>query len=139
MKVVNLCGGLGTQLREETEYRPKPVVPVGGLPIHWHTMKLYAAAGHQEFILCLGDGGQVFKACFLNDLWNTPDVTLKLGRQPKIQDHSGHDQEHWTPSQADGTADPHPTSRKTPFCLPFERGPMEPATGPRGTAQDPNP
>lgn len=47
MKVVILCGGLGTRLREETEYRPKPMVPVGGRPILWHIMKLYAAAGHR--------------------------------------------------------------------------------------------
>lgn len=110
MKVVNLCGGLGTQFREETAYRPKPMVPFGGRPIHWHTMKLNAAVGHQEFILRLGDGGQVITAYFLDDLWNTSDVTLKFGRQPKMQDHSGHDEEHWTRSQADGTADPHPTS-----------------------------
>ncbi|MEN9677317.1 MAG: glucose-phosphate cytidylyltransferase [Verrucomicrobiota bacterium] len=96
MKVVILCGGLGTRLREETEYRPKPMVPVGGRPILWHIMKLYAAAGHKEFILCLGYKGEVIKDYFRNYLWNTSDVTLKLGRQPKIQYHSGHDEEDWT-------------------------------------------
>src|SRR4030095_5439170 len=54
MKVVILCGGLGTRLREETEFRPKPMVPVGGRPILWHIMKLYASHGHKEIILCLG-------------------------------------------------------------------------------------
>ncbi|MDR0352141.1 MAG: NTP transferase domain-containing protein, partial [Opitutaceae bacterium] len=51
MKVVILCGGKGTRLREETEYRPKPMVPVGGRPILWHIMKTYAHYGHKEFIL----------------------------------------------------------------------------------------
>ena len=54
MQVVILCGGLGTRLREETEYRPKPMVPIGGRPILWHIMKTYAHHGHKEFILCLG-------------------------------------------------------------------------------------
>lgn len=53
MKVVILCGGQGTRLREETEYRPKPLVEVGGRPILWHIMKLFAHYGQREFILCL--------------------------------------------------------------------------------------
>ena len=50
MKVVILCGGKGTRLREETEYRPKPMVPIGGKPILWHIMKYYAYFGHNDFI-----------------------------------------------------------------------------------------
>ncbi len=96
MKVVILCGGLGTRLREETEYRPKPMVPVGGRPILWHLMKLYARHGHKEFILCLGYKGEVIKDYFRNYLWNTSDVTLKLGRNPQIRYHSNHDEEDWT-------------------------------------------
>ncbi len=96
MKVVILCGGLGTRLREETEYRPKPMVPVGGRPILWHIMKLYARHGHKEFILCLGYKGDVIKDYFRNYLWNTSDVTLKLGRNPQIKYHSNHDEEDWT-------------------------------------------
>ncbi len=96
MKVVILCGGLGTRLREETEYRPKPMVPVGGRPILWHIMKLYARHGHREFILCLGYKGEVIKDYFRNYLWNTSDVTLTLGRNPRIQYHSTHDEEDWT-------------------------------------------
>src|SRR5256885_10868243 len=57
MKVVILCGGKGTRLREETEFRPKPMVPVGNRPILWHIMKTYAHYGHTEFILCLGYKG----------------------------------------------------------------------------------
>jgi glucose-1-phosphate cytidylyltransferase len=96
MKVIILCGGLGTRLREETEYRPKPMVPVGGRPILWHIMKLYAHHGHKEFILCLGYKGEVIKDYFRNYLWNTSDVTLQLGRNPKIRYHNTHDEEDWT-------------------------------------------
>jgi len=96
MKVVILCGGLGTRLREETEYRPKPMVPVGGQPILWHIMKLYAHHGHKDFILCLGYKGEVIKEYFRNYLWNTSDVTLKLGRNPQVRYHSNHDEEDWT-------------------------------------------
>ena len=66
MKVVILCGGLGTRLREETEFRPKPMVPVGGRPLLWHIMKFYASFGFKEFILCLGYGGKTVKEYFLN-------------------------------------------------------------------------
>lgn len=96
MKVVILCGGLGTRLREETEYRPKPMVPVGGRPVLWHIMKLYAHYGHKEFILCLGYKGEVIKDYFRNYLWNTSDVTLHLGREPRIRYHNSHDEADWT-------------------------------------------
>ena len=54
MKVVILAGGLGTRLTEETTVRPKPMIEIGGKPILWHIMKIYAAYGHTEFIICLG-------------------------------------------------------------------------------------
>ncbi len=62
MKVVILCGGLGTRLREETEFRPKPMVPVGGWPMLWHIMKYYAHFGHKDFILRLGFKGKARRA-----------------------------------------------------------------------------
>ena len=96
MKVVILCGGLGTRLREETEFRPKPMVPVGGRPILWHIMKSFAAQGHKEFILCLGYKGEVIRDYFRNYQWNTSDVTLRLGRGPKIEYLTQHDEEDWT-------------------------------------------
>jgi glucose-1-phosphate cytidylyltransferase len=96
MKVVILCGGLGTRLREETEFRPKPMVPIGGRPILWHIMKLYAHYGHTEFILCLGYKGEVIKDYFRNYLWSMSDVTLKLGRHPEIRYHNVPDEENWT-------------------------------------------
>lgn len=96
MKVVILCGGLGTRLREETEFRPKPMVPIGGRPILWHIMKLYAHYGHKDFILCLGYKGEVIKDYFRNYHWNTCDVTLRLGPKPEITYHGRHEEEDWT-------------------------------------------
>lgn len=101
MKVVILCGGLGTRLREETEYRPKPMVPVGNRPILWHIMKHFAAFGHKEFILCLGYKGDVIKDYFRNYHWNTSDVSLQLGANPKIAYHNTHDEEDWSVTLVD--------------------------------------
>ena len=68
MKVVILCGGQGTRLREQTEVMPKPMVEIGGRPILWHIMKIYSHFGLHEFVLCLGYKGQVIKEYFANDL-----------------------------------------------------------------------
>ena len=64
MKAVILAGGLGTRLSEETVIKPKPMVEIGGRPILWHIMKLYAHFGFREFILCLGYKGHVIKDFF---------------------------------------------------------------------------
>jgi glucose-1-phosphate cytidylyltransferase len=101
MKVIILCGGLGTRLREETEFRPKPMVPIGERPILWHIMKTYAHYGHKDFVLCLGYKGEIIKDYFRNYHWNTSDVTLRLGRQPKITYHSTHAEEDWTVTLVD--------------------------------------
>ena len=61
MKVVILCGGKGTRLREETEFRPKPMVKIGGKPILWHIMKTYSHFGYNEFVLCLGYQSNIIK------------------------------------------------------------------------------
>lgn len=95
MKVVILCGGKGTRLREETEFRPKPMVPIGNRPILWHIMKIYAAQGHTEFILCLGYKGEVIRDFFRNYSWMTSDVTLSLGQSPVVQFHNSHGEEDW--------------------------------------------
>lgn len=101
MQVVIFCGGLGTRLREETEFRPKPMVPVGERPILWHIMKTYAHFGHKEFILCLGYKGEIIKDYFRNYHWNTSDVTLKLGAKAQIRYHSQHDEEDWSVTLVD--------------------------------------
>src|SRR5438477_12840989 len=101
MKVVILCGGKGTRLREETEFRPKPMVPIGERPILWHIMKIYAAHGYKDFILCLGYKGETIKEFFRNYLWLTSDVTLSLGHKTSAQFHNHHGEEDWTVTLAD--------------------------------------
>jgi glucose-1-phosphate cytidylyltransferase len=78
-KVVLLCGGQGTRMREETEFRPKPMVDVGGRPLVWHIMKLYATHGFDEFVLCLGYRGDMIKEYFLNYRAHNADLTVGLG------------------------------------------------------------
>ena len=90
-KVVILCGGLGTRLREETEFRPKPMVEVGGRPILWHIMKTYAHYGFREFVLCLGYRGNVIREYFLNYEAMSNDFTISLGAGGrKIEYHGAH-------------------------------------------------
>lgn len=105
MIVVILCGGLGTRLREETEFRPKPMVPVGNRPILWHIMKTYAHHGHKDFILCLGYKGEVIKDYFLNYKWNTSDVRLNLGATPKVAYLTNHNEEDWKVTMVDTGAE----------------------------------
>ena len=73
-----LCGGLGTRLREETEVRPKPMVPVGNRPILWHIMRTYSHHGFHRFILCLGYKAEVIKEYFLNYASMNSDFTVDL-------------------------------------------------------------
>jgi glucose-1-phosphate cytidylyltransferase len=94
MKVVLLAGGLGTRLREETEFKPKPMVEIGGRPILWHIMKLYAHYGYTDFIICLGYKGDVIRDYFLNYRSRNCDVTLTLG-SPLIEVHNGHTECGW--------------------------------------------
>ncbi len=83
--VVILAGGLGTRLREETEYRPKPMVKVGPHPILWHIMKNYAHHGFKEFIVCLGYRGEMIRDYFLDYAAYTSDVMLDLGKRTQVQ------------------------------------------------------
>lgn len=78
MKVVLLAGGLGTRLSEETVLKPKPMVEIGGMPILWHIMKIYAAHGFNEFIVCLGYKGYVVKEYFANYFLHKSDVTIDM-------------------------------------------------------------
>jgi len=87
MKVVILCGGLGTRLREETEVRPKPMVEIGGKPILWHIMKIYSAFGFNEFIICLGYKGYMIKEYFSSYFLHQSDVTIDI-KSNKIEVHN---------------------------------------------------
>jgi glucose-1-phosphate cytidylyltransferase len=95
MKTVILCGGKGTRLREETEYRPKPMVPIGNRPILWHIMQRYASFDHRDFVLCLGYKGEQIREYFRNYRWNTHDVTLELARPETPRFHGASDVENW--------------------------------------------
>ncbi|MFB3915172.1 MAG: glucose-1-phosphate cytidylyltransferase [Terriglobales bacterium] len=101
MKVVVLCGGLGTRLREETEFRPKPMVEIGSRPILWHIMKLYAHNGFREFVLCLGYRGNMIKEYFLNYEAMNNDFTICLGRHSQLQYHNGHGEQGFQVTLAD--------------------------------------
>jgi glucose-1-phosphate cytidylyltransferase len=80
MKAVILAGGLGSRISEETETRPKPMIEIGGRPILWHIMKIYAAHGIDEFVVCLGYKGYVIKEFFANYYLHSCDVTFDLAR-----------------------------------------------------------
>lgn len=101
MKVVVLCGGLGTRLREETEFRPKPLVEIGGRPILWHIMKLYAHHGFRDFILCLGYRGNMIKEYFLNYEAMNNDFTICLGEKSQIHFTGSHQEQDFRVTLAD--------------------------------------
>ena len=95
MKIVILCGGLGTRLREETEFRPKPMIEIGDKPILWHIMKTYAHYGFKDFILCLGYKGEMIKEYFYNYEIHNNDFTLELGKNKHIAIYDGHNENGW--------------------------------------------
>ncbi len=95
MKVIIFCGGLGTRLREETEFKPKPLVEIGSKPILWHIMKIYSHYGYNDFVLCLGYKGQMIKEYFYNyDLFNK-DFTITLGEQKNLEIYNNHKENNW--------------------------------------------
>ena len=89
MKVVILAGGLGTRLSEETDLKPKPMVEIGGRPILWHIMKIYAHYGFNEFIICCGYKGYLIKEYFANYFLHQADVTIDLVKN-ELEIHSSH-------------------------------------------------
>jgi glucose-1-phosphate cytidylyltransferase len=95
MKAVILCGGQGTRIRDANESLPKPMLPIGGKPIVWHIMKMYARHGVREFVLCLGYKGWLIKEFFLNYRAMTTDVTVTLGRHDALEFNGRHDEEDW--------------------------------------------
>ncbi len=101
MKVVIFCGGQGTRLREETEYRPKPLVDVGRKPILWHIMKSYAHHGFRDFVLCLGYRGRMIKEYFLDYEAMNNDFTIRLGGRHEVEYHGVHDEQDFRVTLAD--------------------------------------
>ena len=101
MQTLILCGGMGTRLREETEYRPKPMVEIGGRPILWHIMKCYAAHGFTDFVLCLGYKGETIKEYFLNYKAMNNDFTVELGKPNAVCYYDAHGENGWRVTLAD--------------------------------------
>lgn len=101
MKTIILCGGRGTRLQEETEYRPKPLVPIGGRPILYHIMKLYAHHGFKDFILCLGYRGNMIKEYFINYELMNNDFTICLGKKDNITYRDKNDEKDFCVTLAD--------------------------------------
>ena len=98
--VLVLCGGQGTRLREETDRRPKPMVPVGNHPILWHIMQKYARHGFRHFILCLGYKGEVIKSYFLDYATLNSDFTVSL-KTNDLTVHSIDHEQDWQVTLAD--------------------------------------
>lgn len=94
IKAVILCGGQGTRIRDANELLPKPMLPIGGKPMVWHIMKMYAAHGINEFVLCLGYKSWVIKEFFLNYRAMTNDLVVTLGKQHSVEVH-GAAEENW--------------------------------------------
>jgi glucose-1-phosphate cytidylyltransferase len=131
VKVVILCGGQGTRLREETEFRPKPMVEIGGRPILWHIMKHYAHHGFKEFVLCLGYKGYSIKDFFLSYEARMTDLTVHLGSHKAVEVLNRHDEDDWTVTLAETGASAQTGARirrirkyldPGPFCLTYGDG-----------------
>lgn len=93
--VVILCGGKGTRLREETEFRPKPMLTVGNRPIIWHIMKTYSYYGFKNFMLCLGYKGEMIREYFLNYDWHHSDILLDLDTKEVRKLKANGDESNW--------------------------------------------
>jgi len=95
VKAILLAGGLGTRMREETEFRPKPMVEIGGRPVLWHIMKNLSTYGITDFIIATGYKSDVIKEYFLNYEARNNDFTIELGKQDSLKFHDSHDEGHW--------------------------------------------
>jgi len=101
LQIVILCGGVGTRLREETEFRPKPMVNIGSHPILWHIMKYYSQFGFKDFVLALGYKGETIKNYFCHYELMNNDVTIELGQPERTRIHYAHDEAGWKITLAD--------------------------------------
>jgi glucose-1-phosphate cytidylyltransferase len=101
MQTIILCGGQGTRIREASELKPKPMLEIGGLPVLWHIMKIYASQGHTDFVLALGHLGPVIKKFFLDYRPMVSDFTVRLG-SGELSLHGGSAQlDDWAVTCAD--------------------------------------
>ncbi len=101
IQAVILAGGKGTRIAEESEFRPKPMIKVGGKPILWHIMKIYAQHDISDFVICLGYKGEMIKQHFLNYRALNSDFTINLGNHDQIQLHGSNSEDQWTVTLSD--------------------------------------
>jgi glucose-1-phosphate cytidylyltransferase len=130
MKAVILAGGLGTRISEESQLRPKPMIEIGGRPILWHIMKIYAHHGVTEFVVCLGYRGYMIKEYFANQVLHNSDVTIDT-RLNKVIYHGCY-AEPWIVTLADTGEDTLTGGRlkrvarflepDAPFCMTYGDG-----------------
>ena len=90
MKTVILAGGLGTRFSEESEYKPKPMIEIGGMPILWHIMKHYSFYGFNEFVICAGYKQHIIKKWFADYFIHTSDITFDFTKGNKMIIHNQH-------------------------------------------------
>lgn len=90
MKVVLLAGGFGTRISEESQYKPKPMIEIGGMPILWHIMKGYASFGFNEFIICAGYKQHMIKEWFADYFLHTSDITFDFTKGNEVIVHNQH-------------------------------------------------
>ena len=88
MKAVILAGGFGTRISEESEFKPKPMIEIGGAPILWHIMKYYSQYGYNEFIICCGYKGYIIKEYFANYYLHRSDITFDFRKENHIEIHN---------------------------------------------------
>lgn len=101
MKVVILAGGFGTRISEESVFKPKPMIEIGGMPILWHIMKIYVSQGFNEFIICAGYKQHVIKEWFADYFLHTSDITFDYtGGKNEVIVHNKHT-ESWKVSVID--------------------------------------
>lgn len=108
-------------MREETEFRPKPMVEIGGKPVLWHIMKIYASFGHTDFVICAGYKGDQIKQYFYNYAASNMDFTVTLGNHDPAVFHGSHDEFGWTVTVAD-TGMETPTGGRIKSIEPFVDG-----------------
>lgn len=90
MKTVILAGGFGTRISEESQFIPKPMIEIGGMPILWHIMKIYSYYGYHDFIICAGYKQHVIKEWFANYFWHTSDITFDFTNGNEVIIHNKH-------------------------------------------------
>jgi len=99
MKAVILAGGFGTRISEESQFKPKPMVEIGGKPILWHLMKIYSSFDINEFVICCGYKGYIIKEFFANYFLHTSDITINMkNNNMKVHKKNG---EPWTVTLVD--------------------------------------